>query len=176
MWCLVFLLCVLLFCSQTQGYWQVLSVNMLRVLCPNVYFHLALSILFCLPIIVAQTSSCQQQKIYRDLQANIENGSDIFCDYLLEKVSLVGTLREDPTYFYYATVTNTKSKDLVYVARSTTTKIKITTTSFESQQRSAITPTAPLPSYVQQYPTPRVIKAWYVLRTYRRNRFGQNTD
>ena len=146
------------------------SVNMLRI------FSLALPILFCLPIIVAQTSSCKQEKIYRDLQANIENGSDIFCSQLLEKVSFVGTLREDPTYFYYATVTDTKSKELVYVARSTTTKIKITSTSFESQHRSAITPTAPLPSYVQQYPTPRVIKAWYVLRAYRRNRFGQNID
>ena len=149
---------------------------MLQTLCHNVYFRLALSILFCLPIIVAQTSSCKQEKIYRDLQANIENGSDIFCSILLEKVSFVGTLREDPTLFYYATVTDTKSKDPVYVARSTTTKIKITTTSFESQQRQAITPTAPLPSYVQQYPTPRVIKAWYVLCTYRRNSFEQNTD
>ena len=139
---------------------EVQLLNMLRVLCPNVYFHLVLSTLCFLPIITAQTSSCKQEKIYRDLQANIENGSDIFCSQLLEKVSLVGTLREDPTLFYYETVTDTKSKDPVYVYSSTTTKTKITSTSFESQQRKAITPTAPLPSYVQQYPTPRVIKAW----------------
>lgn len=154
---------------------DVSSLNMLRVLCPIVYFHLALSILFFLPIIVAQTSSCRQEKIYRDLQANIENGSDIFCDYLLKKVSLVGTLREDPTLFYYQSVTDTKSTDLVYVYRSTTTKTKITTTSFEPQQRTAITPTAPLPSYVQQYPTPRVIKAWYAPHL-RSIRLGQTTD
>ena len=149
---------------------------MLRVRRPNIYFHLVFSILCFLPIIAAQTSSCKQAKIYRDLQANIENGSDIFCGYLLEKVSYIGTLREDPTYFYYATVTDTKSKDPVYVYRSTTTRTKITSTSFESQQRTGTTPIAPLPSYVHQYPTPRVMKAWYILHTYPSKMLERDTD
>ena len=125
-----------------------------------------MSILLCLlsgfliPLVLAQSKSCKHEKVYRDLQANIENGSNIFCRQLLEKVVCIGTLRKDPTLCYYATVTDTKSKDHVFVYRSSITKVKTTITSYESQNRQAGVFTAPLPIYVQLHPTAKVMKAW----------------
>ena len=137
---------------------------MLSRSCSILYFYFSLSNVLISSLVSAQSTNCQQEKIYRELQANIENGSDFFCSQFLQKVSEIGTLREALTLPFYKTVTDTKSKDDVYVYRSTTIKTEVTTTGYESQKRTAATFTAPLPSYVQQYPTPRVSKAWYVIR------------
>ena len=110
--------------------------------------------------VLAQSETCKQEKIFRALQAQYENGSDIFCQEYLAKIEYVGTLREDPTLFYYETVTNRKSTEVVYVVTSTTTKEVVTSTSFSSQKRTGQDFTMPLPSYVQQYPRDRVSKAW----------------
>jgi hypothetical protein len=107
----------------------------------------------------AQEKKCEYPKILSALKANYANGSDLFCNELLASVSVVGTLREDPTYVFYITETDTKSTDTVYKYAATTTKERITSTSYQSQKRTPSSFVKPLPSYVQQYPTPSVSKA-----------------
>lgn len=134
---------------------------------------LACSLLLLLPfasLIVAQEAAaaanaqkCGPKKILDRLQANVVNGSDSWCQEFIADVSYIGTLREDPTLFYYETTTNTKSKDLAYAYSATSTKTVVTFTSYESQKRKSDEFTMPLPSYVQGCPTPAVSKGWYDL-------------
>jgi hypothetical protein len=116
--------------------------------------------LFLLTVpVTALDKKCEYPKILSALKANYENGSDLFCNELLATVSTVGTLREDYTYVFYTTFTDTKSTDVVYKYTATTTKERVTSTSYESQKRTPSSFVKPLPSYVQQYPTPSVSKA-----------------
>ncbi|KAH8707048.1 hypothetical protein GQ44DRAFT_817848 [Phaeosphaeriaceae sp. PMI808] len=76
----------------------------------------------------AQGAKCEREhpRIISVLKANYDNGSDIFCRQLLATISMIGTLREDPTLFFYVTQRNTLSTDIVYKYASTTTKKRIT--------------------------------------------------
>ena len=116
-------------------------------------------LLLTFTLVTGQSAKCEHPKIFSALKANYDNGSDIFCRQLLATVSLIGTLREDPTLVYYKTVTDTKSTDTVYVFASTTTKERVTSTSYESQKRQPTSFVKPLPTYVQQYATASVSKA-----------------
>ena len=109
--------------------------------------------------VTAQSTKCEHPKILSALKAQYENGSDAFCQQLLATVSMIGTLREDPTLFFYATKTNTKSTETVYAYAAITTKDRVTSTSYASQKRKPTVFVKPLPSYVQQYPTSAVTKA-----------------
>ena len=108
----------------------------------------------------AAAAECKSDKIVRALEANYENGSDSFCQEFLASISYIGTLRQDPTIFFYETSTDSASTDIVYKYAETTTKEKVVSTRFDSQKRTGTTGIMPLPTYVQQYPTPRVRKAW----------------
>lgn len=109
----------------------------------------------------AKAQQCGQKKILERLTANYDNGSDIWCGQYLAKVDYVGTLREDPTLFFYETVTNSKSKDLAYAYASTKTKEVVTFTSYTSQDRKSKDFTMPFPSYIQGCPSGKVSDAWY---------------
>ena len=114
----------------------------------------------------AAAAECKNDKIVRVLEANEENGSDSFCQEFLASISYIGTLRQDPTLFFYETSTDSASTDIVYKYKETTTKEKVVSTRFDSQKRTGTTGLMPLPTYVQQYPTPRVKKAWYVFNSF----------
>jgi hypothetical protein len=118
-----------------------------------------LGLLLTPALINAQTSQCSHPKILSALKAQSENGSDIFCRQLLATVSTIGTLDYDPTLVFYTTETDTQSTETVYVFASTTTKERVTSTSYASQTRRPTAFVKPLPSYVQQYSTSAVSKA-----------------
>lgn len=107
------------------------------------YLKEILPVLLCfihfITLIPAQSDTCKQEKIFRALQSQVENGSDIFCQQYLASLSYIGTLRQDPTFFFYETFTDTKSTDVVYKYKEITTREVVTSTSFESQKRSPIT-------------------------------------
>jgi hypothetical protein len=107
----------------------------------------------------AQTSQCSHPKILSALKAHSSDGSDFFCRQLLATVSTLGTLDYDPTLVFYTTETDTQSTETVYVFASTTTKERVTSTSFSLQTRRPTAFVKPLPSYVQQYSTSAVSKA-----------------
>jgi hypothetical protein len=121
--------------------------------------RIVLGVLLISTPIAAQSAKCKYPEILSALKAQYENGSDIFCRQLLATVSMVGTLRGDPTLVFYQTETDTKSTDTVYVVASTTTKERVTSTSYESQKRQPTSFVKPLPSYIQQYPIASVSKA-----------------
>jgi hypothetical protein len=118
-----------------------------------------LGLLLSSSLINAQTSQCSHPKILSALQAHSSDGSDFFCRQLLATVSTIGTLDYDPTLVFYETSTDTQSTDTVYVFASTTTKERVTSTSFSSLTRRPTDFVKPLPSYVQQYSTAAVSKA-----------------
>lgn len=109
--------------------------------------------------VLGQAPCNRADPVIRAIRNN--EAGELFCSGLLEQPYIVGTLDETITIPVYITETDTASEEPVFVVASTTTRTEVTSTSFASQQRTANPTkfTLPLPSYVQQYPTPRVSSA-----------------
>ncbi|KAF2823107.1 hypothetical protein CC86DRAFT_469666 [Ophiobolus disseminans] len=98
-----------------------------------------IGLLFASTLSNAQSAKCEHPKILSALKAHYDDGSDIFCRQLLATVSMIGTLREDPT--------------LVFLQDGDGRQIG------GHRKRKPTSFVKPLPSYVQQYPTQSVSKA-----------------
>ena len=118
-------------------------------------------------IVLSVEAACKRDDVYRAVKRQPSGIGDLFCTEYLAKTSIIGTLEPSFTYPVYVTETNSASTQPVTIYQSKGTRTKITTTNYASQTRTANPTkfTVPLPSYIEQYPTAKVISACSCLVT-----------
>ncbi|KAI4163015.1 MAG: hypothetical protein LQ342_003333 [Letrouitia transgressa] len=130
------------------------------------YYFSFVSALSLLPLLTVAkptpTSTCKTDKVVKAITTAPSGEGLGFCSELLISASTIGTLDYTITIPVYTTTTDPSSTDPVTKFVSKGTKTVITRTTYASQASRTPNPTKftrPLPSYIEQYPTPRVRSA-----------------